>query len=506
MRGNPLPVIGKKEPPAGSSPAVVRVIRLVLRRLLIAGFILLSLTVLYLGSRVLFYRQTDDRQHLALKREYLGHVAEMSERALGGPNLVIILFDDLGPGDIGAYGGSAIATPNLDRLAGEGLLFRNAYAPSPYCSASRAGLLTGRYAVRAGLDHVLQAPGSWEDVLERLGGLNRRLPAEEITLAEVLQAAGYATAAVGKWHLGDASPSLPNDMGFDNFFGLLFSNDQGKPVVWRDREIVEQHPIDQETLTRRYTERAVAFLDDHGNRPFFLYLPHTYPHIPLHAAEDRRGRSQGGLYGDVVEELDWSTGEILEALERNGLAENTLVVATSDNGPWFQGSPGGVRGRKFDVFEGGMRVPFIARWPARIAPGGSDEEVMIGIDLFPTMLTLVGLPLPPDRVIDGRSLVDRLEGRAKQPRGPIWFHQIGRLRAMRDGRFKYHDRHRLPFGNPPDFRLGFWVPRGPWLFDLDSDADESYDVSLRYPATFNRMQERLESRKQELADNPRGWR
>jgi hypothetical protein len=352
MRGNPLPVIGEKEPPAGSSPAVVRVIRRVLRRLLIAGFILLSLTVLYLGSRVLFYRQTDDRQHLALKGEYLGHVAEMSERALGGPNLVIILFDDLGPGDIGAYGGSAIATPNLDRLAGEGLLFRNAYAPSPYCSASRAGLLTGRYAVRAGLDHVLQAPGSWEDVLERLGGLNRRLPAEEITLAEVLQAAGYATAAVGKWHLGDASPSLPNDMGFDNFFGLLFSNDQGKPVVWRDREIVEQHPIDQETLTRRYTERAVAFLDDHGNRPFFLYLPHTYPHIPVFmemwwkSSIGARGRFSRLWSETAWRKTRWSS---LRAITGRGSKEAPagFVAASSMSlreGCGCRSSPGGPRG------------------------------------------------------------------------------------------------------------------------------------------------------------------
>jgi arylsulfatase A len=476
-------------------------------RVLVRGLaIVVVFVVLYLAARIVLYRQVDDEQHLALKRAYLEGVAELAERPAKGPNLVVILFDDLGPGDLGAYGGTSIATPNLDRLAGEGLLFRDAYSPSPYCSASRAGLLTGRYAVHAALDHVVQVPGSWQDHLERLGGLNRRLPAEEITLAEVLQAAGYTTAAVGKWHLGDRSPSLPNDMGFDSFYGLLFSNDQGEPVVWYDRQIVEHHPIDQTTLTRRYTERAVAFIEATDERPFFLYLAHTFPHIPLHIGADRSGRSSAGLYGDVVEELDWSTGSVLEAIERSGKADQTLVVVSSDNGPWFQGSPGALRGRKFDVFEGGMRVPLVVRWPGRIAPGSVDENPVIGIDLFPTVLELAGLPLPPDRVIDGQSLVDRFEGREGEPREPIWFHQIGHLRALREGRFKYHDRHRVPFGNPPDFRLGFWVRRGPWLFDLELDPGESYDASARHPETSRRLGHMLEARRRELESNPRGWR
>jgi len=485
---------------------VGRLVRTVLKVVLVGLVAVVTSGVLYLAARIVLYRQVDNEQHLALKRAYIERVAALAEEPLRGPNLVVILFDDLGHGDLGVYGGTSIATPNLDRLAGEGLLFRDAYAPSPYCSASRAGLLTGRYAVHAALDHVVQVPGSWQDNLERVGGLNRRLPAEEITLAEVLRAAGYATAAVGKWHLGDRSPSLPNDMGFDSFFGLLFSNDQGRPVVWNDRQIVEQHPIDQETLTRRYTERAVAFIEATDERPFFLYLAHTFPHIPLHIGADRSGRSSAGLYGDVVEELDWSTGAVLDALARAGVAENTLVVVTSDNGPWFQGSPGAMRGRKFDVFEGGMRVPFLVWWPGRVAPGSVDEDPVIGIDVFPTMLELAGLPLPPDRVIDGRSLVDRFEGREGEPRGPIWFHQVGHLRALRDGRFKYHDRHRVPFGNPPDFGLGFWVRRGPWLFDLDLDPDESYDVSARHPEEFQRLGRMLEARRRELESNPRGWR
>jgi len=478
--------------------------RLVLRRTFLVWIVLFVLVVLYATGRVLFYRQVDDERHLELKRKYLEQIEEFEPPV--GPNVVIILFDDLGIGDLGAYGGKAIATPNLDRLAVEGLLFKNAYSPSPYCSASRAGLMTGRYAVRSGLDHVVQVPGSWQDTLERLGGLNRRLPAEEITLAEVLRAAGYATGVVGKWHLGDESPSLPNDMGFDSFYGLLFSNDQGKPVVWEDRQIVEDHPIDQTTLTRRYTERAVAFIEENQDRPFFLYLPHTFPHIPLHTGEDRLGRSEAGLYGDVVEELDWSTGAVLDSLEQAGVADNTLVVVSSDNGPWFQGSPGGLRGRKFDVFEGGMRVPFFVRWPERIPAGGVDEDLVVAIDLFRTILDLIGVPAPPDRIIDGTSLVQRFAGGESAPRGPVWFHQIGHLRAVRDGRFKYHDRHRVPFGNPPDFGLGIWTSRGPWLFDLELDPDESYNVSERRPETFSRMQTLLEARLQEMKDNPRGWK
>jgi arylsulfatase A len=286
----------------------------------------------------------------------------------------------------------------------------------------------------------------------------------------------------------------------------LFSNDQGRPVVWEDRDVVEGHPIDQTTLTRRYTEHAIAFIEANRGRPFFLYLAHTFPHIPLHAAPERLGTSAAGLYGDVVEELDWSTGAVLDALDRVGAADTTLVVVTSDNGPWFQGSPGGLRGRKFDVFEGGMRVPLLARWPARIEPGMVDEDLASGIDLFPTILEMVGVPLPSDRVIDGQSLLERFDGREGEPQRLIWFHQVGRLRAVRERRFKCHDRHRVPFGNPPDFRLGFWVSRGPWLFDLDLDPDESYDVSVRYPEITQRMATMLEAKRRELDENLRGWR
>ena len=498
--------MGPKAPRRGVLKRLGGLIRQVLLILFFSAVVAAAVVATLIVGRIMLYEQEDDEQHLTDKRAYLEQVWEATSGLPEDPNIVISLFDDLGHGDLGAYGGASISTARLDRLATEGLLFKNAYSPSPYCSASRAGLMTGRYAVRSGLDHVLQVPRSWQDNMLRFGGLNRRLPAEEITLAEVLQAAGYATAVIGKWHLGDQSPSLPNDLGFDSFYGLLFSNDQGKPKVWNDREIVERHPIDQTTLTRRYTEKAVEFIDQNRERPFFLYFPHTFPHIPLHVGEDRLGTSAAGRYGDVVEELDWSTGKVIDALERAGVADNTLVIVSSDNGPWFQGSPGGLRGRKFDVFEGGMRVPLIIRWPKTVAPGRVDEDPVNTIDLFPTVLELLGIPLPSDRVIDGSSLVKRLGGEGADPRGPIWFHQVGHLRAVREGQFKYHDRHRVPFGNPPDFGLGVWTQKGPWLFDLELDPDESYDVSNRHPETFARLRKMLDARLRELEDNPRGWK
>ena len=270
--------------------------------------------------------------------------------------------------------------------------------------------------------------------------------------------------------------------------------------------MVEEHPIDQSTLTRRYTEQAAAFIEVNRDRPFFLYLPHTFPHVPLHVAEERLGRSPAGLYGDVVEELDQSSGAVLEALERAGVAADTIVVVSSDNGPWFQGSPGTNRGRKFDVFEGGMKVPLIVRWPARVPAGHLDDEPVIGLDLFPTMLEWAGLPLPEDRVIDGHSIARRIEGGEPAPHPPIWFHQTGRLLAVRDGRFKFHVRRHVPFGSPVDWGFGVRVRKGPWLFDLEADPRESYDVSSTYPGVHDRMQRMLEERRQELRENLQGWR
>jgi arylsulfatase A-like enzyme len=467
--------------------------------------VLLLLALVVAVAQVTLYEQADDELHTASKKDYLRRIGD-GRHPESRPNLVVILFDDLGLGDIGVYGGS-IPTPNIDRLAREGLTFTRGYSASPYCTASRAALLTGRYAVRSGLDHVLQPSGTVLNWLLRIGGRNLRLPAEEITLPEVLSAAGYETAIVGKWHLGEESPSLPNDRRFDRFYGLLFSNDQGEPALWRNRAVEEQHPIEQATLTRRYTREAVSFIEGQRERPFFLYLPHTFPHIPLYAAEDRRGRSTAGLYGDVVEELDWSVGEVMAALERSAAREQTLVVVTSDNGPWFQGSPGGMRGRKLDVFEGGMRVPLVASWPGRIAAGTISDRLTSGLDLFPTVLDLLDIPPPDDRLLDGSSLaplftstVEALEER------PLFYYQIASVKAVRSGRFKYHARRGVFFGNPMDWPWGPMRRSGPWLFDLELDPDESYDVSEHRPREAERLRRLLEEHDRQVSRNPRGWR
>jgi len=460
---------------------------------------------LWLMTRVLLPAQMEDAEHLEIKRDYLAAIASDLPVGVDQPNLVVILFDDLGPGDLSSYGSRAIRTPNIDRIAAAGARFANAYSPSPYCSASRAGLLTGRHPTRMGLDHVLQPAGTWQDSLLRIGARNRQLPAEEITLSEVLHSAGYATKLVGKWHLGDRQPSLPNDRGFQSFYGLLYSNDQGRPVVWRDRQIVEQHPIDQRTLTARYTEEALTFLEQQGSQPFFLFLSHSFPHVPLHASERFRSSSDGGLYGDVVEELDASVGSVVDSLERLGLARNTLVLVTSDNGPWFQGSASGTRGRKMDVFEGGMRVPFVVYWPGRIAAQGISESLVSGLDLLPTFLELAGLPLPEDRILDGVNLVPLLETGRDNPRETILYSRIRQFQAWRHGRYKYHARHGVQYGNPMDWRWGPFVPKGPWLFDLETDPEESYDITIKRPEIAQLLATELDVRRQQWLDNPRGW-
>lgn len=477
-----------------------------LRVAIITALTLLVGAMLFLGARILSPKQMEDSVHLELKREFLENLAEGAESEVRRPNLVVILFDDLGYGDLSSNGSRALRTPNLDSLAAGGMRFSNGYSPSPYCSASRAGLLTGRHPTRMGFDHVLQPAGTWKDLLLRVGARNRQLPEEEILLSEVLDAIGYSTSLVGKWHLGDREPSLPNDRGFQSYYGLLYSNDQGEPTVWRDQEIVESYPIDQSTLTQRYTEQAVTFLEAQtSERPFFLLLSHTFPHVPLSASERFEGSSDGGLYGDVVEELDASVGSVIDALDRLELAKDSLVLVTSDNGPWFQGSSGGLRGRKMGVFEGGMRVPFLVSWPGTIADNQTIDGLVSGLDLFPTFLDLAEIPLPTDRRYDGVSLAELLRTGKGEPRGSILYSQIRQFHAWRRGRYKYHAEKVIPYGNPMAWRLGPAVPKGPWLFDLETDPDESYDISTSSPEVAQRLATELSAFVKDWEQNPRGW-
>jgi uncharacterized sulfatase len=461
----------------------------------------------WVALRIARFEQVEDFESMRSKVTALGAMASAAGTEPGErPNVVLIVFDDLGYGDLGAYRSSAPATPRLDRLAAQGAVFESFYSPMPYCTPARAGLLTGRWPIRTGLTHVVFPEGHPIDSLQRFGGGPVRLPADEITLAEALGAAGYETAMVGKWHLGDGKPSLPNDLGFDHFFGVLHSNDMSPLPLWRDREILEQHPIDQRTLTRRYGEEAVAFVEAMAARPFFLYVAHTFPHIPLHASPEQSGKSADGLYGDVIADLDASTGAILDALERRGLTRKTLVLVTSDNGPWYEGSAGSVRGRKNEVFEGGMRVPLLVRWPGRIPAGQRIEEVAAGVDLFSTVLARAGVPLPADRIVDGVDLWPLLAERGSLAERPVWYYAGSSLLAVRIGRFKAHRRHGVFGGFPLPWPVAPLPPQGPWLFDLARDPSESYDVSQKNPEQLERLLAAMRELESELATNPRGWK
>jgi arylsulfatase A len=405
------------------------------------------------------------------------------------PNVVIVFLDDVGYGDLGSYGHPTIRTPHMDRLAAEGVRLTGFYAAAPSCSPSRAGLLTGRYPVRAG---IFWALGPEEE---------NGIQAEEWTLAEALKERGYRTAAVGKWHLGSWPGLLPTEHGFDSFFGLLYSNDMIRPWVntdrplelYRDTEPIE-HPVDQATLTRRYTEESVRFIEASASRdePFFLYLAHSMAHVPLYRSPEFEGRSAGGKYGDVIEELDWSVGRVRQALEAAGVAENTFVFVTSDNGPWAEmpdrmfseghiqpwdaGTSGPLRGSKASTWEGGLRVPAIAWWPGRLPAGRSSPELGTVMDLFPTIAGLAGSEAAPDRPFDGRDIMPWLEGVEPSPDELFFYVHPDVVRGVRDTRWKLVVRRPSP---EDDLRAE--------LYDLESDPYERFDVAGDHPDVVERL-------------------
>lgn len=463
------------------------------------------------------------------------------------PNIVVILADDLGYGDLGSYGTRAIRTPNLDQLAAEGVRFTQFYASASVCSPSRAGLLTGRYPVRTGVSYVIFAseisPAHRLNLaLARMGsrlGTSRfhdsyvsGLPDSEITLAEALKVAGYATGMVGKWHLGDFSHDarfLPLRHGFDFFEGIPHSNDEFPVALWRnDQELTPDIGLAQEPLTAEFTRAAIGFIDRNRDRPFFLYLAHKDVHVPLFPSERFRGKSSAGPYGDAVEELDWSVGEVLRALEERGLRERTLVIFTSDNGAWFDGSTDGLRGRKGMPFEGGQRVPLIAAWRGRLPAGATVDAPAMNIDVFPTVLRLVGLAPPTDRVLDGRDLWGVMSGTdPAPPHDTLLFFDDKVIAGARSGPWKYYrhvDRYYwpVPLDRPDTFpgrrvaRYKYEDPRtgrevrliadDPMLYDLRLDPAESYNVASRQPEVADRLRADVERWEQDFFANPRGWR
>jgi arylsulfatase A-like enzyme len=492
---------------------VIKILRFLWHRmtaLLSSVLLLLVLLALFIGYRMATSGQADDAARLESKRDYLAQVSAHPVPARTAPNIVFILYDDMGYGDIGAgaVGGTMIATPNIDQLAAGGVVLSDFHSPSPVCTPSRAGFLTGRLAPRAGLPNLVFPTGSLRDeVFHALANPDGhvRLPAEEITLADLLKAAGYATGMVGKWHLGDRSPSLPNDLGFDSFFGALYSNDMQPFALWANREIAFDAPADQLHLTERYTEAATRFIDAHTDRPFFLYFAHNFPHDPLSVRSERSGRSRAGLYGDVIEELDDSVGTIVAALKRSGRLDNTLIIISSDNGPWFLGDAGNQRGRKGNTFEGGMRVPFIAHWPARITPGRTEPAMAMGIDLLPTVLDLLQLPPPPDRLLDGRSILPVLTEGGPSPHDYLYYYDGEVLFAVRDQRFKYRGPAGVLYGTD-QLPVGIAMAKKEWLLDLSGDPRESYDTSDHNPDELTRLRAAFEAKKRDMTDNPRGWK
>ena len=441
-----------------------------------------------------------------------GSIAEPAPAAERPPNIVLIFADDLGYADIGAFhSGNATdrpKTPALDRMASEGMKLTGFYVAQAVCSASRAALLTGAYPNRVGIRGALNHTAA------------RGLSHGETTIAELLKARGYATAAFGKWHLGHAPPYLPMQHGFDEFFGLPYSNDmwprhpQQKdfypdlPLIDGDA-VVERDP-DQRELTRRYTERAVRFIEANRERPFFLYVPHTMPHVPLFASKRFEGSTGRGLYADVVAEIDWSVGEILTTLARVGVDGRTLVIFTSDNGPWLSygnhaGSPGPFREGKGTTFEGGVRVPFIARWPGRIPKGTASAEMAMTIDLLPTVARLAGAALPT-HAIDGRDvwpLLTRSEA-AASPHEALYFYWGEELHAVRSGRWKLHLAH--PFQSLAsagrDGAPGAYARKEQplALYDLEADPGETTDVAPRHPDVVARLQRFADRARADLGD------
>jgi arylsulfatase A len=418
------------------------------------------------------------------------------------PNFVVIFADDLGYGDLGCYGHPTIRTPHLDRMAREGMRFTQFYAAAEVCTPSRAALLTGRLPPRSGLcsnRRRVLFPNS-----------NGGLPASEVTIAELLKTKGYATACIGKWHLGHLPPFLPTEHGFDYYYGIPYSNDMDRAAsapmgraaflepkieywnvpILRNTEVVER-PADQHTISRRYAEEAVRFIREHKDEPFFVYLPHTMPHVPLFASEDFAQKSRRGLYGDIVEELDQAVGTVLDALRDANLAENTLVLFTSDNGPWLtQGDQGGSAGLlkdgKGSTWEGGMREPAIAWRPGTVPAGAVSTELASTLDLLPTLAAQAGAEIPTDRDLDGYDITEALTG-GKSPRQEMFYYRGYELMAVRIGPWKAHFQTQTGYGQPQAAKHD-----PPLLFHLEIDPSESFNVAAKHPEAIAEIESLVE--------------
>ncbi len=466
---------------------------------------------------------------LALLLLLVGLISDRASAADRPPNVVILFVDDMGYGDLSCYGAKGYTTPNLDRMASEGMKFTDFYVGQAVCSASRAALLTGCYPVRVSILGAL-SPESKTGISDK-----------EILLPQILKKRGYATALYGKWHLGDSPQFLPTRHGFDEYFGLPYSNDMlGRPdrpnypklPLVENEKVLQRNP-DQTQLVTWYTEHAVSFIQKHKDGPFFLEVAHNMPHVPLHVSSKFAGKSQRGLYGDVLEEIDWSVGQILDTIKRCGIDGETLVVLFSDNGPFLSygnhaGSAKPLREGKLTSFEGGVRSPFIARWPGRVPAAKVCDEPVMEIDLLPTIAGLTGGKLS-ERKIDGKDILALLEGKpgAKSPHEALVFYSGDELQAVRSGEWKLHFPH--PYitvdgepgrdGKPARFgqmkpkaitqsgvagiasRHGYRVENiGLSLFNLKDDPGETRDVAQEHPEMVEHLKKLAEPMRKELGD------
>jgi arylsulfatase A-like enzyme len=451
-----------------------------------------------------------------------------AKNAKNGPNFIVILTDDMGYGDLSCYGATQYQTPNLDRLASQGMRFTNFYAVQAVCSASRAGILSGCYPNRLGISGALFPAAEI--------GLN---PKEEI-IPEVLKKQHYKTAAIGKWHLGDAKQFLPLQQGFDQYLGLPYSNDMwpvnydGTPVTPENHQRPGDYPLlplirdnekireirnldDMAELTTLYTEEAVKFIRENKDQPFFLYMAHSMPHVPIAASGKFKGKSSQGLYGDVLMEIDWSVGQVLKTLEEIGQVDNTLVIFTSDNGPWINygnhaGSTGGLREGKGTSFEGGQREPCLMWWPGMIPAGTICNKLSCTIDILPTLAEITNSPLP-EKKIDGVSILSLLKGTPDaNPRDHLYYYyKENSLEAVRKGNWKLVFPHNIRSyeGSMPgqdgypgkikqiDFQLA--------LYDLRRDPGERYDVKNQYPEIMKELSKLADTAREDLGDDLTGY-
>ena len=429
------------------------------------------------------------------------------------PNVVLIFVDDMGYADLGSYGATAYTTPHLDQMAAEGVRFTDFYVSQPVCSASRAALLTGVYSNRIGI-HGALGPSNTHGIHD-----------DEVTLGELFKSKGYATAIYGKWHLGHHPAFLPTRHGFDDYYGIPYSNDMWpyhpeNPENWGDLPTIEReesvgYNTDQTRFTTDFTNRAVAFIEQRAAQgtPFFVYLAHPMPHVPLFVAEERAGHSEAGLYGDVIKEIDWSVGQVVAALEEAGLEDNTLVLFASDNGPWLSygnhaGSAQPLREGKGTAFDGGVRVPFIARWPGALPEGRTVTTPAMTIDVFPTLAGLIEADLPA-HPIDGKNIWPLLTGESTtspQEAYYFWYHQ-NELHAMRSGKWKLHfpHRYRTMMGQAPGAdgmpgKYDYSAEIGLALFDLENDIGEAQDVAAQFPEVVEQLTRLADAKRAELGD------